>query len=173
MADAAYGIGLLDHLNAHGFKNIPIVVVGGEVQGRENLTAEQNAALDAALSSYDPLGAVKTVRIVAATAASDAILAPYGVEYGPYEMATWDQQYAEAVALMADPNAAVPLLDALATARGMAVAALAQRIIRNREVWSALTGSVVGQRLAIVDRINAATSVEEVAAVDVTIKLPG
>ena len=112
-------------------------------------------------------------KIAAATAACDAALAPLGVEYGRWETATWDQQYAEAVALMADPAASVPLIAALAQARGMDVATLAQRIIRNREAWSVLTGNVIGQRLAIVDRINAATTVDEVLVVDVTITLPG
>ncbi len=112
-------------------------------------------------------------RISEATAACDAVLAPLGVEYGRWETATWDQQYAEATALMANPTAAVPLITALAQARGMDVGVLAQRIIRNRETWSVLTGSVIGQRLAIVDKINAATKVEQVMGVDVTITLPG
>ena len=112
-------------------------------------------------------------RIAEATAACDAVLAPLGVEYGRWETATWDQQYAEAMALMADPAASVPLIAALAQARGMDVGVLAQRIIRNRETWSVLTGNVIGQRLAIVDRINAAATVEEVQAVDVTIRFPG
>lgn len=112
-------------------------------------------------------------RIAEATSICDAALAPLGREYGAYEMATWDQQYSEAVALMADPAASVPLITALAQARGMDAGVLAQRIIRNRETWSVLTGNVIGQRLKIVDRINAATTVEEVMAVDISISLPG
>lgn len=112
-------------------------------------------------------------RISEATAVCDSVLAPLGVEYGRWETETWDQQYAEAVALMADPAASVPLIAALAQARGMDVGVLAQRIIRNRETWSVLTGNVIGQRLAIVDKINAATTVEEVMAVDISISLPG
>ncbi|MHC1787900.1 hypothetical protein [Solidesulfovibrio sp.] len=119
------------------------------------------------------LDAAKAARIAEATAACNAVLSPLGVEYGRWETATWDQQYAEAVALMADPAALVPLIAALAQARGMDVAVLAQRIIRNRETWSVLTGAVIGQRLAIVDRINAAETVADVLAVPMEIALPG
>ncbi|MHC1792200.1 hypothetical protein [Solidesulfovibrio sp.] len=119
------------------------------------------------------LGAAKAARIAEATAVCNAVLSPLGVEYGRWETATWDQQYAEAVALMADPAASVPLIAALAQARGMDVAVLAQRIIRNRETWSVLTGSVIGQRLAIVDQINACATVADVLAVPMEIALPG
>lgn len=114
----------------------------------------------------------KAARIAEATAVCDAILTPLGVEYGRWETATWDQQYAEAMALMAEPAASVPLIAALSLARGMEVGVLAQRIIRNRETWSVLTGNVIGQRLAIVDRINAAATVADVLAVPISITLP-
>lgn len=119
------------------------------------------------------LDEVKAVRILAATAACDAVLAPLGKEYGAYEMATWDQQYSEALAYKANPTADVPLLASMCVARGVSIAALADRVVANRNAWVALTGNVIGQRQRIVDQISAAETVEAVMAVDMTITLPG
>lgn len=115
----------------------------------------------------------KASRIVEATAICDAVLAPFGAEYGTWETATFDQQYSEARAYDADPAASVPLLSAMCAARGITVAELAGKIIANRAAWVSLTGYVIGQRQRIVGLIEAATSVEDVLAVDMTISLPG
>ena len=114
----------------------------------------------------------KAARIAQATALCDAVLAPLGREYGAYEMATWDQQYSEALAYKADPTADVPLLASMCVARGVSIATLADRVIANRNAWVSLTGNVIGQRQRIVDQISAAETVEEVLAVDLTITLP-
>ena len=119
-----------------------------------------------------PLAELKAEKSSLNTANCESVLAPLGVEYGETERATWDQQYAEAQALMASPSASVPLLDAMATARGMDKAALAQRIIRNRETWVLISGSVVGQRQRIEDAIQAAETPEALAAIDMTITMP-
>ena len=118
------------------------------------------------------LAEAKSRAILAATAACDAVLAPYGAEYGAYEMATWDQQYSEALAYTASPAADVPLLAAMCVARGISIAELAGKIIANRAAWVSLTGYVIGQRQRIVTQIEACTTVEEVEAVDMTISLP-
>ena len=114
----------------------------------------------------------KEQAILAATAACDAVLAPYGAEYGTWETATWDQQYSEALAYTASATADVPLLAAMCVSRGISIATLAGKIIANRASWVALTGYVIGQRQRIVTQIEAATSVAEVEAVDMTISLP-
>ena len=119
------------------------------------------------------LDEAKSQAILAAAAACDAVLAPYGAEYGAYEMATWDQQYAEAKAYQASPTSDVPLLAAMCVARGIDIATLAGKIIANRAAWVSLTGYVIGQRQRIVGLIEAAQTVEEVEAVDMTISLPG
>ena len=119
------------------------------------------------------LAEAKSQAILAATTACDAVLDPFGVEYGAYEMATWDQQFDEATAYTASPAADVPLLAAMCVARGISIAELAGKIIANRAAWVSLTGYVIGQRQRIVGLIEAAQAVEEVAAVDMTISLPG
>ena len=73
---------------------------------------------------------------------------------------------------MADPLASVPMLTAMASARGMEVAALAQRILVNRETWSAISGAVIGQRQAIYDQVKASGTVADVNSIVVNITLP-
>ena len=96
---------------------------------------------------------------------ADSFLSLMAVEYGVYEKLTWDQQAQEADALMTNPAAAAPLVRAIATARGMAPLEMAQRIVANRAQWVALSGAVVGKRLAYQDEIDAAQTVEAVAAI--------
>ncbi|EHJ49483.1 hypothetical protein DFW101_3485 [Solidesulfovibrio carbinoliphilus subsp. oakridgensis] len=129
----------------------------------------------------EALARAKGAKIAEARAACDAVLDPLGTEYGAWEKQTWDQQATEAAALMADPTLEtntsagdkIPCIRSMAAARGMPVAELAQRILANREAWLQISGAVIGQRQAIYDRVQAATTAEEVATIDVTIALPG
>lgn len=114
----------------------------------------------------------QAARILAATAACDAVLAPFGAEYGAWETATFDQQYSEAQVYQSSSTADVPLLAAMCVTRGISIAELAGKIIANRAAWVALTGYVIGQRQRIVGLIEKCGSPEEVAAVDMTISLP-
>jgi len=118
------------------------------------------------------LDALKAAKVEEAKIACDAVLAPLGAEYGRWETATWDQQVSEATELMSNPAASVPLLAAMASARDMDVAELAQRILVNREAWSAISGAVIGQRQAIYDRVKAAGKAADVRAITVAISLP-
>jgi len=92
---------------------------------------------------------------------AEAVLAPLKAEYGPTEIASWDQQYEEANALEANPDAPAPLVRAIAAARGMDAAALAARIRANRAAWVAISGHVVGQRLAYQDALDAAAALPD------------
>lgn len=107
---------------------------------------------------------------------ADQFLAPHRAEYGVVEMATWDQQFAEAQALQADAQADAPLVRAIASARGMDVAELASRIVSNRAAWMVLSGHVIGQRLAYQDALDAAYAgedVEAMLAIEPVYTLPG
>ena len=97
--------------------------------------------------------------------AADAFLSSLATEYGAYEKLTWDQQAIESDALLSDPAAPAPLVRAIATARGMTALEMANRIAANRAQWVALSGAVVGKRLAYQDALDAAQTVEEVAAI--------
>lgn len=170
-------------LVAAGLGDLPISWGSdGSISGRERLTAEQAAALDAVTAAYDPLPAAKIAKITEAKTSCDAILAPLGAEYGVWERQTWDQQVAEATALMTDPaletppaagaSDKIPCIRAMASARGMTIPSLAQRILVNRETWSRISGAVIGQRQAVYDRVQAATTLAEVEAIEVKITLP-
>ncbi|MFV0422051.1 hypothetical protein [Oleidesulfovibrio sp.] len=96
---------------------------------------------------------------------AETILTRLATEYGALERQTWDQQAAEADALQANPDAPAPLVRAIAAARGMPVADLASRILANRTAWVAVSGHVVGQRLAYQDALEATASLAEDAAI--------
>ena len=147
--------------------------VAEDYEERDVTPAEHEAlvaARDAAAMTLEQAKAAKTVEI---RDAAEAALAPLGLEYGDTERATWDQQYAEAQAYHADPSASVSLLTAIATARGQAVDDLAAAIMSNRAAWVAISGHVVGRRLALQGQVEAAGTVADVMAVDVVITLPG
>ncbi|MDD3310939.1 hypothetical protein [Pseudodesulfovibrio sp.] len=116
----------------------------------------------------DAVEIVRAAKLAEIRDAADAYLAAAGAEYGAMERATWDQQYDEAMAYQAGTGASVPLLTAIATARGMDVSELADRIISNRAAWVALSGAVVGQRLAYQDALDAAQTVADIRAIGVS-----
>lgn len=115
-------------------------------------------AVDAPPPTVEALRAAKQAQI---RDGAEAVLAPLKAEYGPTEIASWDQQYEEANALEANPDAPAPLVRAIAAARGMDAAALAARIRANRAAWVAISGHVVGQRLAYQDALDAAAALPD------------
>lgn len=98
---------------------------------------------------------------------ADAFILEAEGKYGLMERQTWGQQYSEALAYRADPESSVPLLDVIAVNRGMDVSTLAMHIVENRAAWELLAGTIVGQRLAYQDRLDAAVTVAEVEAIEV------
>ena len=103
---------------------------------------------------------------------ADKLLQAMAIEYGAMEKLTWDQQAAEADALAADSNAPAPLVRSIAAARGMSALELATRIQASRAQWVVLSGHIVGQRLAYQDQLDAAQTVEQVAAIVPAYRLP-
>jgi len=98
---------------------------------------------------------------------ADAFLLAAEDKYGLMERQTWEQQYAEALAYRANIEVSVPLLDAIAVNRGMDVATLAESVVENRVAWVELAGTVVGQRLAFQDMLDAASTAAEVEAIEI------
>lgn len=92
--------------------------------------------------------------------------------YCDSEKASWPQQTAEAQALETDPDAAAPLVRAIAASRGMPVADLALRIRNNAATWMVLSGYAVGRKGALLDAVAASTTVEAVNAVEVSYTAP-
>ena len=79
----------------------------------------------------------------------------------------------EARAYAADPTASTPLLSALATTRGIPLPDLVERVLAKADAFAVASGSIIGQRQALEDRLDACTTLEEVQGITVDISMPG
>ena len=113
----------------------------------------------------------KATKLTEINSACDAILNAATATYPETEVLTFDQQLMEAQAYTADNTASVPLLTALATARGIELADLVQRVIAKSNAFTRLSGYVIGQRQALEDRLDACETVAEAEALTVTIAI--
>ena len=88
--------------------------------------------------------------------------------YPPSERESWPVQTAEARALLADPEAATPWIDAAAAARSIDRLELAARIAAKDDAYRVSHGALTGARQRIEDAIDAAgDDAEALAAIDV------
>lgn len=88
--------------------------------------------------------------------------------YSESEVLSWPKQEAEARALVVDVNAATPLLDALAEARGIDKSELAARVIAKADAFAAISGALIGKRQRLEDQLDALpadATPEQVAAI--------
>lgn len=74
-------------------------------------------------------------------------------KYPDSEVRTWDKQEAEARAFLSDSNSATPLIDGLSSTREIDKTELANRIIGKADVWSTISGNVIGARQKLEDNI--------------------
>ncbi|QOQ84558.1 hypothetical protein INP81_07485 [Comamonas thiooxydans] len=88
--------------------------------------------------------------------------------YPQYERESWPIQLQEAQALVADPAAVTPWIDACAARRGLARTELAQRILAKDSTYRFISGELTGARQAHEDAINALLVLEELSSYDVT-----
>lgn len=122
------------------------------------------AAAEAA-EEYNSLANTKARKLAEINAACDAALAALTADYPSSELLTFDKQEAEARALLADPEAATPFLTPLASARGLETEDLARKVIAKADAFTTASGHVIGLRQKDEDRLKAAQSVEDVAAI--------
>ena len=123
--------------------------------GALELPADEGAQLEAA----------KAERLAAINAECDKVLSAIKATYPQGEVESWAQQAKEAEALSADPQADAPLLNAIATYRGLPVAELATRVAAKAGAYAAISGAIIGKRQSLEDALTAATTPEEVSAV--------
>lgn len=116
---------------------------------------------------------VKAAKLAEINAAADRAISKLTATYPDREIATFDKQEAEARAYSADPTAPTPLLSALSQARGVELPELVRRVIAKADVFAVAAGSIIGQRQALEDRLNACATLEEVEALTVAISMPG
>lgn len=85
--------------------------------------------------------------------------------YQPAERETWATQLAEAEAWTADNAAPTPMVDQIAAARGVGKATLVGLILGNANLFRAESGRILGQQQAILDRLWASQTVEEITTI--------
>ena len=116
---------------------------------------------------------VKAAKLSEINAAADRAIATLTATYPDRELATFDKQESEARAYAADPTASTPLLSALAQARGISLPDLVERVLAKADAFAVASGSIIGQRQALEDRLDACTTLEEVQGITVDISMPG
>ena len=129
------------------------------VTQRDPLFAEVSAAADGVTLPDEPGPPIPTTAELAETTRGQVhaearrrrdLLAP---NYPQHEIDTWDQQRREAVAYKADPMADVPLLTAMAMARGWTVVDLAARVLVKATAFAQAGGAIIGAQQALEDQI--------------------
>lgn len=136
-----------------------------ELPACDAAAAQLLATLDLPASPLAQLAAARAERCAAAAAEAGRRLAELSTAYPEREIASWPQQVREAEALQADESAAAPLLDALASARGLDRIDLAARVLTKADAYAQASGAIIGARQRIEDLLDAATDAAAVAAV--------
>lgn len=95
----------------------------------------------------------------------DTALAELAASYPEGEIKSWPQQVKEAEVLALDADAPVPLLDAIAAARGLTVIDLAGRVTAKMQAYAEHSGALIGRRQAAEDQIDAATTLAELEGI--------
>lgn len=103
----------------------------------------------------------------------DAAISLMTCDYPAAEITTWERQRAEAVAWGADSTAPTPWIDIAATARGLDRDEYLERTLAKVNAFAMVSAYLTGRRQGIDDRIRAATTAEELAAVVIDYTLPG
>ena len=89
----------------------------------------------------------------------------------PFEVQIWHLQAAEAAAWKADPSAPTPILDQIATARGIDPAELKATVLKKNTAYESLCATVAGKRQAIEKQIEAAKTIDELNTINTEISL--
>ena len=89
-----------------------------------------------------------------------------------FEQETWAMQGAEARAWADDDNAPTPILDSIAQHRNIDRIMLIRAALRKTQQYEALAAGVAGQRQALQVQIERAKTLDDLAAVEITFRLP-
>ena len=119
------------------------------------------------------LDEAKAAKLSEINAAADRAIATLTATYPDREISTFDKQESEARAYAADATASTPLLSALAEARGISLPDLVERVLAKADAFAVASGSIIGQRQALEDRLDACTTLEEVQGITLVISMLG
>lgn len=89
-----------------------------------------------------------------------------------FEVQSWALQAIEAKAWAADPNADTPVLNEIATARGIPTDTLKAAALRKTLAYEKLTAHVVGQRQALQTSIETAKTLDDLNTIVISFTLP-
>jgi len=117
------------------------------------------------LDAQAQLDGTRTSQLAVVNAAFESAAAALTTGYPEAERLTWSVQQQEALAWQADNSAATPYLDGLAAARGITAAEMRSLTLAQVQAFMAASQQMVGTRQKLRDQINAATTVEEMLAV--------
>jgi hypothetical protein len=92
---------------------------------------------------------------------AESRLRPLLDEYNEPERLSWERQLEQARAFEADNTAKTPLMDALATQRGLTRDQMADRIIGAADTFESQAGAILGLQQAAEDAAKAATTAED------------
>ena len=164
--------------DGQGWKIIPdyrgcVVFAGGQEQVWDklgdlpdgvSLTPPETANIDS----------LKSGKLVALNAAAQAFINKHaGIDSVPeFEFASWSIQASEAKAWQLNKNAPTPVLDGIATARGIPADTLKAAALRKTLAYEQLAAHVAGQRQALQSKIEAAKTQAALDKIAVVFTLP-
>ena len=136
----------------------------GQSQGKR-IVADENGY--PTLQDPPPLtlDEAKVAKLAEINAACDAEIEAIKATYPDTEVMSWGKQETEARALVLDATADTPLIDAIASARGLDRVELANRIIAHADQFATASGASLGKRQKLKDEINTANRVKQVMAI--------
>ncbi|WP_051609507.1 hypothetical protein [Fodinicurvata fenggangensis] len=108
---------------------------------------------------------VRTMKLAQIRAACDRACAGLKAPYSATEMQTWERQERQARAFIDDSNADTPLLDELATKRGLSRQEMADKIIAKANAFETAAAEAIGTQQALEDQVDAATTVAEIEGI--------
>lgn len=136
----------------------------GDLPDGISLTPPESANIDG----------VKSGKLVALNAAAQAFINKHaGIDSVPdFEFASWSIQASEAKAWQLNKNAPTPVLDGIATARGIPADTLKAAALRKTLAYEQLAAHVAGQRQALQSKIEAAKKQSDLDKIEIAFSLP-
>ena len=135
------------------------------VNGSGDVGADETYSVTQPVPPAPTLLQVQSAQIAVINAACESVLAQITAPYPPSEIASWDQQLAEAQAWTASNSAPTPLLSAIIAANGATLSAQVASVLAKSAAFKAASGAAIGKRQLLTDQINAATTVAQVGAI--------
>lgn len=87
-------------------------------------------------------------------------------QYPEFEKLTFDRQEREAHSYIADNTVSTPTLTRIATARGLTVLEIADRVIAKANAFAGLAAEIAGQRQAYHDQLATAVQAQDSTAIE-------